>query len=167
MRAGGIICAVVGALWAAGSLYAARTPAWAYAGPAVVVLILVVLTLRRPGVTMTGQDRRRIRLVVGLAFLFEVVAIWGGVFCAARAGRPDLAVSVVAGIVGLHFLPMARWMPAPRYNLTGLALMAAAVAGAALPADLRYVFVSGAAAAILWATGFSMAIGRARPASAP
>jgi hypothetical protein len=47
-------------------------------------------------------------------------------------------------------------MPAPRYYLTGLALLAAACAGVVLPSEARVVFVAGAASAILWATALSL-----------
>ena len=63
---------------------------------------------------------------VGLACLAEVVAIVMGVQVLAHDGRPDLIVSFIAVVVGLHFLPLARWIPMPKYYVSALALVIAA-----------------------------------------
>ena len=56
-------------------------------------------------------------------------------------------------IVGLHFVPLARWLPARLYYATAALLTAAGVAGFFI-ADVkpRVVIVSIGAASVLWLT---------------
>ena len=65
--------------------------------------------------------------------------------------RRDLIAPAVAIIVGLHFVPLARWLPAPIYYLTAALLVVVGIAGANvhdLPA--RVLTVSVGAATALW-----------------
>jgi hypothetical protein len=92
------------------------------------------------------------------AGIAEGVVIVGGVNLVSWAGRPDLTDCIVAAVVGLHFLPLARWMPAPVFYLTGGGLLAFAIAGVALAGPLRDVAVCGGAALVLWLTLASFAV---------
>lgn len=165
MKVGISILSLWAAVWAVWSLYAGRAALWAYPGAVIVALAPLLLMAPRLSPKGTQEQARRIGRVVGLATLFETVAIVVGIQWAAVAGRPDLVVCVVVAAVGIHFLPLARWMPVPRYYLTGLALLAAACAGLVLPGEARVVFVAGAASAILWATAVSLVVSLRLPAA--
>lgn len=156
MKIGIAILSFMAALWAVGALYMGHAASWAYPGAVVVAFIPLLLITGRGAPKRTREEARRIGRVVGFATIFEAMAIVGGAEGAAAAGRPDLLVSVVAGAVALHFFPLARWMPQPRYYLTGSALLAAACAGVVLPVGYRDVLVAGAAVLSLWATALSL-----------
>jgi energy-converting hydrogenase Eha subunit E len=62
-----------------------------------------------------------------------------------------LIAPVVAIIVGLHFLPLARWLPGPIYYLTGALLVVVGLAGAAVQEPtVRILTVCIGAAGVLW-----------------
>lgn len=61
--------------------------------------------------------------VVGLEWLLIV----GAIVFVARRGRRDLIVSLIALIVGLHFLPLAWIFGANLYYVTGAAIVAASL----------------------------------------
>ena len=165
MKIGVAILSVMAGIWAGWGLYAAHFGRWAYVGAAIIALVPMLLMMRRRFLARTRDDGRRIGRLVGLASFAEVVAIVAGVQVLAHLGRPDLIVCLIAGVVGLHFLPLARWMPMPRYYLSGLALVVAAGVGVLLPADYRIPSVAGAASAILWITALSSVL--AMPAMKP
>lgn len=165
MKVGISILSFWAAVWAVWALNAGRAPLWAYPGAVIVALAPLLLMAPRLSPKRTKEQARRIGRVVGLATLFETVAIVAGVQAAAVAGRPDLLVCIVAAVVGIHFLPLARWMAVPTYYLSGLALLAAACAGVFLTGEARIVFVAGAASAILWATALSSVFSLPLPAS--
>ncbi len=165
MKSGVAILSVMAGIWAGWGLYAAHVAQWAYAGAVIIALVPMALMTKRRFGPRTRDEERRVGRLVGLASFAEVVAIIVGVQLLAHAGRPDLIVCLIAGVVGLHFLPLARWMPMPRYYASGLALLIAACAGLVIPAEHRVLFVAGAASAILWLTAFSIVLGT--PAMSP
>lgn len=62
----------------------------------------------------------------------EWILIIGAIVFVARRGRRDLIVSLIALIVGLHFLPLAWIFGAKLYYVTGAAIVAASLAAFAL-----------------------------------
>ncbi|HXM17315.1 MAG TPA: hypothetical protein VN934_00725 [Candidatus Tumulicola sp.] len=62
----------------------------------------------------------------------EWILIIGAIILVARQGRRDLIVSLIALIVGLHFLPLAWIFGAKLYYLTGGVIAAASLAALAL-----------------------------------
>ena len=161
------ILSVMAALWAAGALYGVHASPWAYAGPVAIGLAPLLLMARRQIPPRTPEEARRAGRVVGLATAGEAIAIVAGIQWLGRAGRPDLIVPLIAAAVGLHFLPLARWLPNRRYYATALALIAAAAAGLLLPPGLRIPAVAGAASAILWLTAMAMLLALPALAAAP
>ena len=162
MKTGMAILSLMAGIWAAWALHAARSAQWAYIGGAIVALVPLLLMMRRRFDPRSAAEARRIGRLVGLASFAEVVAIVGGVQILAREHRTDLIVCLIAAVVGLHFLPLARWMPMPRYYLSGLALLAIGCVGLAIPTDERTLIVAGAASAILWLTAVSLVLERPR-----
>ena len=165
MKIGIAILSAMAGTWAGWSLYAGHTGHWAYVGGLIVALIPMLLMMRRCFAPRTTEEARRMGRLVGLASFVEVVAIVVGVQILAHAGRSDLIVCLIAAVVGLHFFPLARWMPMPKYYLSGLALLAAACVGVVIPAEYRVVFVAGAASVVLWLTALNLVL--ALPRSSP
>jgi len=152
---GSAIANIFAVVWAGIALHAAQAPLWALLAPALVSATLFALKLRRPDQPRTAEARRRIGRLVAMATAAEGLGIWLGITLVVRAGRPDLWACVLAAAVGAHFLPLARWIPAPRYYFTGTALMLSAALGVVLPAETRDVVIGSLGAVILWASAAS------------
>lgn len=138
--------------WIAGTAAAGRGSLLLYAVGLATSAVLVVLGWRRAGqrTEASGVLRHR-RRVVGIASGVEGVMILVAVNALAHIGRRDLIAPVVAIIVGLHFLPLARWLPAPIYYRTGALLVIVGLASTAIqePSE-RTLTVCVGAAAVLW-----------------
>jgi hypothetical protein len=107
------------------------------------------------------EHARRDRLV-GIASGGEGLAIFLAMIVLGNLGLSDYAAPVIAIIVGLHFVPLARWLPAHLYYGTGALLIVLGVYGFAIrPPDRRLLIVSVGAACILWLTCI-IVLGRAR-----
>lgn len=122
-----------------------------YAIGIVISGLMVALGWRRGGRAAAPEERRHRGRIVGIASAVEGVAIIAAVAVLGKLGRRDLIAPAAAIIVGLHFLPLARWLPAPIYYLTGALLVAVGMAGAVvqdLPARILTVCIG--AAAVLW-----------------
>jgi hypothetical protein len=165
MKIGIAILSVMTGIWAGWSVHASHLGQWAYVGAVIIALVPIVLMVKRRLGVRTKDEARRIGRLVGLASFAEVVAIVIGIQVLAHAGRPDFIVSLIAVVVGLHFLPLARWIPMPKYYVSGLALVIAACIGVVIPADHRVLFVASTASAILWLTALSIVL--AVPAMRP
>jgi len=126
-----------------------------YAIPVTVTAGMVLLAWRRWGdpSSSSAAERGRQGRLVGIASGIEGLAIFLAVNVLENVERRDLAAPVIAVIVGLHFLPLARWLPARPYYLTGAVLVALGLAGLGVsdPAT-RLLSVSIAAACVLWIT---------------
>jgi len=149
---------LMAAIWAAGGLYFGHATAWAIA-LAVAIALTPILSLRSAfPENMTKQESRRVGRVVGLSSALEGVGIVVGAQVSGSMGRADLIVCVVSAIVGLHFFPLARWLPRHRYYLTGAAIFLVGISGGLVSWDYRTVFVASLTSVILWATALSLAL---------
>ncbi len=104
-----------------------------------------------------SPERRRERAqrghIIGLVTGILAVLILAAVKVLQDARHLDLLAPVVAIVVGLHFLALARLFPARIYHLTSARLVALGAGGCFLPAGApRILTVSLAAALILWLT---------------
>jgi MFS family permease len=107
------------------------------------------------------EDARRGRLV-GIASGGEGLAIFLAMIVLGNLGLSDYAAPVIAIIVGLHFVPLARWLPARLYYGTSALLIVLGVCGFAIRApDRRLLIVSIGAACVLWLT-CALVLSRAR-----
>lgn len=158
MRTGIAILSVMAGIWAAWSLYAAHSGPWAYVGGLIVAIIPMLLMATRRFAPRSADEARRIGRLVGLASFAEVVAIVVGVQVLVHLGRPDLIVSLIAVVVGLHFFPLARWIPMPKYYRCGLTLLTAGCVGVPVPAEYRVLFVAAVASAALWLTALDLVL---------
>jgi len=138
--------------WVVGTAMAGRGSLLMYVVGLATSAVLIALGWHRAGQTTDAPDARRHRgRVVGIASAVEGVAILVAVNVLANTGRQDLIAPVVAIIVGLHFLPLARFLPAPIYYLTGALLVVVGLAGTAVDDPTsRILTVCIGAATILW-----------------
>ena len=79
--------------------------------------------------------------------------------------RADLMLPAAAIIVGLHFFPLARGIPARLYFATGGGLLLAGIVGLVVPPNERAAVVGFSAALVLWATALAIVV-RVRSAAA-
>ena len=113
--------------------------------------VLIVLGWRRAAQATAADVRKHRGRVVGIASGAEGVMIVVAAKMLANTGRSELIAPVVAIIVGLHFLPLARWLPGPIYYLTGALLVIVGFASTAiLEPTARTLTVCIGAAAVLW-----------------
>jgi hypothetical protein len=87
-----------------------------------------------------------------LSTLAEAVGILIGMPVLGWIGHADLWACLLAAAVGLHFIPMAKWMPAPRFYVAAAGLLLAASIGTALPNPTRNIVVGSLGAIALWGT---------------
>ncbi len=155
---GAIIMGVFAAIW---WLVGVRASGYAspltYGIPILVTGLIVIAALRLRGrhrfeQASPEEEARRGRLV-GIASGGEGLAIFVAMIVLGNLGLSDYAAPVIAIIVGLHFVPLARWLPAHLYYGTSALLIVLGVCGFALRApDRRLLIVSVGAACVLWLT---------------
>lgn len=100
------------------------------------------------------QERQQSRMgrIFGLIFAAEGVLIFVAVNVLNNFGLGGYAISAVAAIVGLHFLPLARLFRRPLYYASGTAMTAAALASLAIPVSIRISALASTMSLIVWLT---------------
>jgi hypothetical protein len=153
--------------WLAGTIVTGSGSAPMIAAPLLVTAGISALAWRlgafRVAEEASPLEQKRRGRWVGIASAAEGIAIFVAVNVLINLGRRDLTAPAVAAIVGLHFLPLAKGLPAPRYYVTAASLLALAAAGGFAPdpgSDALAVCL--AAAAILWLTALSVILLPAR-----
>lgn len=149
-----IIFSVFGAVWAVGAIFSQPVPhPWLCAFPAAIAILLVMRARvrARHWPTVSKDEERRRNKIVMYATAFEGGAIFVGVNVLRNLGITGQYLTLIALIVGLHFLPFARFLPERRYYLIALLLIVIGIAGVWIPPpDLRAWFVGLGSAAVLW-----------------
>jgi len=133
----------------------------------VFALVPLYLITKRSFPKPSADEAKRIKRSVGAAMIIETIIIIGGAAGVEYIGRRDLLLCTVAAGVGIHFIPMARWMPLPTYYLTGLALLVAACVGVWLPEAFRDTIIASLASAILWVTAMNRTLALPRQTLKP
>ena len=150
MRAGFWMLAVFATAWASAALLADNVGAawlwlpWSLSG------FLLVRALGDPATARPAEPH--VRALVLRWSAIEVIGIIIAVRVLTILHRPDAIFAAVALIVGLHFLPLARGMPARVYHATAIGLVLAGAGGMLLPVAQHAVVIGWAGAVILWAT---------------
>lgn len=115
--------------------------------------IIIAASRHQPDVTMPAEGQMRVGRLVGIASGLEGLLIGTAFLVLANTGGMDFAAPVVAIIVGLHFIALARWFPARLYYATSALLIAVGIAGFWIrSADQRILYVCIGAACVLWLT---------------
>lgn len=166
MRAGIIILNLAALVWLAAALSALHLPlsvvlAVSLAASLAVAAICLwrVRHVARGAGTAPNAGR-----VVGLWSTIQGIAIAIAVFLLLRLQQPELIPPVVALIVGLHFIPLARGLRVSLYYWTGAGLIAVAAGSFVLPLKPTLATAGIGAAAVLYGTSFALAFTSKRPA---
>lgn len=141
--------------WGMGMNMSGHATPLTIAAGCLVSLAMVVAAIRaeRGAACRTAGDEGRIGRVVMWASMGEGIAILVAVNLLNWVGLPDYFVCALAAIVGLHFVPLARFIPNARfYNITAVGLVAVGLAGCLVPVALRGLMVGTASALVIWAT---------------
>ena len=152
MRGGIWVLTIFAAIWGAGGITMGHGPAWLAAAPVAISVAILVWASRQPLGTGNPVEGDHVGRVVGLATVIEGVAIFLAANWLLNAHQETLILPAVAVIVGLHFLPLARWIPVPIYYWTGAGLIAAGLIAIALPPEQRAITTGIASALVLWAS---------------
>ena len=179
MASGMFIMTLFGAAWFSWGLAATHishvwlTTLLACSGLALLVAAISLFrlgrrTARQDGPPNPDQKRalRRMGRWYGIIFAAEFVAIWIAVnFLYHFHGDPYIA-PVIALIVGIHFVPLARLFRFPGYYLVAAAIIAVSLLSFDIPCPLRETVVGLGLGAILWFTCAAMIRGGLHLASA-
>ncbi len=139
--------------WVAGIRTSGRGSALLYSISLIITAAIFVAASRRPARAESAGDDARTGRLVGIASGVEGLLILVAVNVLANIKKLDFFAPVVAIIVGVHFLPLARWLPAPSYYATGAVLIALGIAGFNVQdPSQRLLAVSIGAAVVLWLT---------------
>ncbi|HUQ33059.1 MAG TPA: hypothetical protein VM095_13140 [Pyrinomonadaceae bacterium] len=162
---GAIIMGVFAAVWWLVGLRASGSAApLTYGVPLLLTGLIIVGALRgrHRFEQVSPEERARRGRLVGIASGVEGLAIFLAMIVLGNLGLRDYAAPVIAIIVGLHFVPLARWLPARLYYGTSALLILLGVCGFAIRRpDQRLLIVSVGAACALWLTCIII-LGRAR-----
>lgn len=141
-----------------GAVFAAMALAWPLglpiataAAPLLVFALILIAALavaRGPGAT-SGLSPHAARVVMWSS-IAEGIGIFVGINIVINLGHRDWTLPVIALMVGLHFLPIARATTSRAFARLAIALLVAAVAGFTLPQPAGAALAGLAAAASLW-----------------
>ncbi len=124
----------------------------AKAVPTAISVMVITWASRIPAPERTAADAKRIGRLIGIWTMVEGIAIFATFALTPVLGMPDAAVPILAIVVGLHFLPIARGIPTPVYYATGSAMIATGAIALLLPAADRHAATGIPCAIILWAS---------------
>lgn len=164
MRGGIWVLNIFALAWAAAAVLTTHRPTWWLIAPLLVTVAILVWASRQP--VPAQADGARIGRLIGMWSAVEGAAIFVAINGLLMLGRADAIMPVIAILVGLHFLPLARGIPVRFYYATGAALVAVGVAGLGTPATVSTpIALAGAAAVILWLSAIGLTLRARRAAS--
>lgn len=153
---GAVIMGVFGAVWwVIGIRGSGHTSLLMYGIPLLITAVIMVAALRvRPGNAPSPEEDARRGRLVGIASGIEGLLILVAINVLVNIRKLEFAAPVGAIIVGLHFLPLARWLPARFYYVTSALLVGFGIAGFVIAdTDRRFLAVGIGSACVLWMTG--------------
>ena len=149
-----ILCVFAAIVWIIGMSATGHGSVLLYALPLVVSGAILVAVMRHyEDREVPAAARKRIGRVVGFASAFEGIAILAAYALLPQMQAVDFAFPVVAIIVGLHFIPLARVFAGRLYYVTAALLIVLGTTGFGIPnPDLRILYVSIGIACVYWLT---------------
>lgn len=154
--AGAVIMSIFGAIWwVVGARATGRTSTTFYAIPAVITLALLAAAFRTRAIDdpadAAGESRRGRLVAIWSAIEGALILIAVNVLN--NIGKSEYVSTAIAAIVGLHFVPLARSLPARRYYATAALFVAISIASFWVEEpSQRLWLVSAASACLLWLT---------------
>jgi hypothetical protein len=156
MRGGIWVLNIFAALWVVAGILSNHLPIWLAVIPIAVSGGLLLWASRQPVGTGAPVAGDHVGRVVGIATAVEGVALFLVANILINLHLPTAVIPAAVIIVGLHFLPLARWIPVLLYYRTGGALIAVGALGLLLPPSDRAMATGTAAALVLWASGIML-----------
>ncbi|WP_448662405.1 DUF7010 family protein [Sphingomonas sp. CJ20] len=144
------------ALWCAIALYFSHLPLW-WVLPAVAISAAILLWTRHASDGSEDADRSHVGRLVAIWSSAEGVAIFVAANVLINLHMAERLLPTMAIIVGLHFLPLARGIPARIYYWSGAALILVGAIGWLLPAGDTPLVTGLLAAATLWVSALASA----------
>ncbi len=118
-----------------------------------------ILRIRSERKSGLPKQPAAVRIGFLITTALEVAGIVVAVFALSHWHMQQYIVAAIAVVVGLHFLPLAKIFRTPLYYATGLAMVAAAVAGAVILKDTQQIVcICYSMGAILLLTAFVGAV---------
>ena len=114
MKAGSIFSGIFATIWWFAGTRNSGWPIILLFGIPIIYFTYLFVIVKREGKTTTVKSKkggRRIGRFVGIASGVEGILIILTVNVLANIGKSELLIPIIAIIVGLHFLPLARWLP--------------------------------------------------------
>ncbi len=120
--------------------------------PFVVSLTLVIVAFRQYGRGLGGRtsEDERIGRVIMWSSAAEGLGIFLAVNVLRNVGMAERVMSGIAAVVGLHFLPMARLIPFPRFYALAAALLVIAATSILMSPGAGALVAGVGAATALW-----------------
>jgi len=153
MRGGIWVLNIMAAVWGVAAIMVGHMPMWLVVVPIAISIILLFWASRQPVGTGNPIEGDHVGRVVGIATAVEGVAIFVIANVLINLHQDTLILPAIAVIVGLHFIPLARWIPVPLYYWTGAGLIVIGLATCFFPPEHRAIATGVAAALLLWASG--------------
>jgi hypothetical protein len=167
-RRGTLVLSVFALVWA---FAGASGLAWSAAALAVEIVavpltaVAIFLAYRKGAapsprtVSLPGNWAR----AVGIVNIVEVVAVFAVIAASNASGRPEFIPAAIALVVGLHFIPLARFYDQWQYKGTAVLLSVVAALGfaliaAGLPGESVRAVVGTACAVVLWVSAYHVAV---------
>jgi hypothetical protein len=158
---GAMVCAVFGSawmFWTAAFVPTARTAALALV--TIMTLLICGWALSRVRVARRYQDSAADKArwaAIAPLFWVNTAAEWvlgaAAVFALAHLGRYSLIPQFLGVIIGLHFLPLAKLLRAPRYYVMGTAMILCVLASLLIPeGNIRNVTACAGIGLPMWIT---------------
>ena len=150
MRWGIIVLSFFAALWGVAAIMIGHLPPLLAVLPIALSCALLLWARRQTIGTGSPIVGDHVRRVVVIATTLEFIAILVIQEILTDLHLQTALMPSAAIIVGLHFFPLARWIPVPFYYRTGGALLAVGLAALLLPPSARGVTTGMGAALVLW-----------------
>jgi membrane protein implicated in regulation of membrane protease activity len=164
MFTGAIVLNVFGACWCVAGLLVMGASAWIMVFPLAAVAVLIAFAWResRHVPPRTPDEEKRIGRLIGIWSAGEGVGVFVAINLLRSLHKESLIAPVLAVIVGVHFIPLARGMPLPVYYFTGTALVMIGLAACFAPATYGTPGACFASGFVLW-TSSAVISARTRP----
>jgi hypothetical protein len=158
---GALICAVGGSAWMYwAAVFAPTARGAAFAVVTVMAVLLGGWAVSRVRIARRHEDSAADRqrwAAIAVLFWVDTAAEWllgaGAVIALAHFGRFSLIPQFLGVIMGLHFLPLARLLRAPRYYVMGTAMILCVLASLLAPeGSVRNVIACAGIGLPMWIT---------------
>ncbi len=144
------------AVWAIFGLSNANLSDWSLIIPPLMSGVIIVYAKRNLGTLpdVPPTKARRIARLVARCSGAEGIAILIVVGVLNILGRPVLIFPAIGIIVGLHFFPLARYLPEHDYYMTGIVLVVLGLIAIIFPSLTTISTLTFGSALTLWLTSF-------------